>query len=92
MTTLAEERAGQGTAGLASRPGLQAGDSDPATEVSEVGILFVHGMGKHQRGDFLRQMGEPLYQWVAAWLGRGDVNASHRTMRAEESSTTRSAC
>jgi hypothetical protein len=51
-----------------------------------VGILFVHGMGKHERGDILRQIGEPLYLWMAGWLGRGDVPVAGRVMRPRESS------
>ena len=62
------------------------GDSNETSVVQEVGILFVHGMGKHQRGDILRQIGEPLYLWMAAWLGNGSVDASPHIMRARESS------
>lgn len=59
---------------------------EPPIEVREVGILFVHGMGKHQRGDFLRQVGEPLYDWLAAWLGQEDLDVRHRVLRARETS------
>ncbi|MGI8486242.1 MAG: hypothetical protein ACR2OU_18525, partial [Thermomicrobiales bacterium] len=80
------KRPGQSTDGPATNPEIHPDDSDAATEVHEVGILFIHGMGKHQRGDFLRQIGEPLYLWLAAWLGRGDVDAPKHIMRAGESS------
>src|SRR6476659_11422651 len=80
MTAPAQPRAGaehleQNIAGRATGPETHAVDADAATTVQEVGILFVHGMGEHQRGDFLRQIGEPLYLWMAAWLGQDDPNA-----------------
>lgn len=91
MTAPAQPRAGaehleQNIAGRATGPETHAVDADAATTVQEVGILFVHGMGEHQRGDFLRQIGEPLYLWMAAWLGQVDPNARHRPLRARESS------
>lgn len=53
---------------------------------TEVGILFIHGMGKHQRGDFLQQVGNPLYRWTAGWIGRGNAEAARRSMRPRGSS------
>lgn len=76
----------QRTAARVSSPETAPDDADAPIEVQEVGVLFVHGMGKHQRGDFLRQIGEPLFQWMAAWIGHGDIDAANRTMRARESS------
>jgi hypothetical protein len=52
----------------------------------KVGSLLVHGIGNHQRGDFLRQIGEPLYHWVTSWLGRGDANTRRRPLQSRSSS------
>jgi hypothetical protein len=52
----------------------------------KVGILLVNGMGNHQRGDFLRQLGEPLYHWITSWLGRGDPNIRRRPLQSRNSS------
>lgn len=52
----------------------------------KVGILLVHGMGNHQRGDFLRQLGEPLHHWITSWLGHGDPNTRRRPLQSRNSS------
>lgn len=53
---------------------------------ADVGILFVHGMGDHKRGDFLRQVGEPFYEWITAWLGAEDPNATDQPLRSRGAS------
>lgn len=76
----------QGTAERAPDSETSPDDAGADSAVQQVGVLFVHGMGKHQRGDFLQQIGEPLYRWMAAWIGHGDPDAADRHIRARESS------
>jgi hypothetical protein len=38
-------------------------------EVSELGVLFVHGIGSQRRGDTLLDFGEPLGQSLTDWFG-----------------------
>ena len=35
---------------------------------ADVGIFLVHGIGEQEPGDTLRQIGEPLFEWVREWL------------------------
>ena len=51
-------------------------------EKDELGVLFVHGIGGQRQGDTLIRFGEPLYRWLAGWLGRGEP-ANHEDFALE---------
>ena len=54
---------------------IRAGPAEPGGETDPgcIGLLFVHGMGEHERGDTLKQFGEPIYTWIDSWLAADDL-------------------
>lgn len=40
----------------------------------QVGVLLVHGIGDHEEGATLTSFGEPLLDWLRAWLWAGSVD------------------
>jgi hypothetical protein len=67
-----------------SIPVLVEGESARA----DVGVLLVHGIGDHQEGQTLTAFGEPLVDWLQAWLrgggarARGTVEVTDARLRA----------
>ncbi|MDP8907550.1 MAG: hypothetical protein M3N47_00210, partial [Chloroflexota bacterium] len=51
-----------------------------------IGLLFVHGMGEHERGDTLKQFGEPLYTWIDRWLAGDKLHRRGHLRRLSDSS------
>ena len=41
----------------------------------DVGVLLVHGIGDHKEGETLTGFGEPLLDWIRAWLRKGAKDA-----------------
>lgn len=57
-------------------PTLTFAEIEPTAEF-DVGVLFVHGIGKQRRAETLAQWSAPLLRWINAWLdGASDEVAS----------------
>ncbi len=59
---------------------------DPASDPDCFGLLFVHGMGEHERGDTLKQFAEPIYTWIDAWLAANQLEKRGTLERLSDSS------
>src|SRR5262245_20898417 len=47
----------------------------PHEERHDVGVLFVHGIGRSRRGDTLARFGDAFVRWIDGWLAKADVTA-----------------
>lgn len=59
-----------GSTGSSLHESLDA--AHPPAPPERLGILFIHGMGEHRRGDTLRRFGEPIYAWLDSWRASSD--------------------
>ena len=48
---------------------IRSFDAITPTAEFDVGVLFVHGIGKQRRAETLAQWSAPLLRWINAWLG-----------------------
>lgn len=51
-------------------------NSRGTTHPSTVGILFVHGIGEQRQGETLVRFGEPLFEWLRAWINQAFIDRS----------------
>jgi hypothetical protein len=49
-----------------------------------LGVLFVHGIGKQQRGDTLVAFADPLYEWLHRWFTADDEVERKRRLKEEQ--------
>jgi hypothetical protein len=59
---------------MAMRDGLAEPGVDVADNPECIGLLFVHGMGEHERGDTLKQFGQPIHTWIDSWLAADNLD------------------
>ncbi|NNF63649.1 MAG: hypothetical protein HKN07_05255 [Acidimicrobiia bacterium] len=52
---------------------VSSAESTEETELADIGVLFVHGIGQQKRGDTLIAAGDAVHEFLARWFTTGNV-------------------